>query len=141
MLGMGPVLRRLLPTGGGKVLLARPEGVSDKHCMLALPPVVEPFCDPTSDCMGCGDVAGSLQDHHLEDDEPIWVPPPVPHPLHLHPQRPDEPSADLPTRRIIAPQWHDRKVTPTRLPRQVVFDAAVEVCARVPMNPVPVDLP
>ena len=57
------------------------------------------------------------------------------------PQSPDEPSADLPTRHIIAPRWHKRKVTPPRLPRRVIFDAAIEICAQVPVNPVFVDLP
>ena len=116
VVGLSPVLHRLLPLGGSKVLLARPEGVAKKHRMLAFPPGVLPFCDPTSDRMECGDVAGSLQDHRLEDDESLRVSLPVPHPLHLQPQRSDELSADLPTRRIIAPRWHDRKVTPPRLP-------------------------
>ena len=62
MVSLGPVLRRLLPPGHGKVLLARPEGVSNKRCMLSLPPGVETFRDPSSDCMGCGDVTGSFQD-------------------------------------------------------------------------------
>ena len=62
MVGLGSVLRRLFPPGGGKVLLAQPEGVADKHRMLAFPPGVKPFLDPTSDRMGCGDVAVSLQD-------------------------------------------------------------------------------
>ena len=76
----------------------------------------------------------------MEDDEPLQVPLSVPHPLHLLPQRPDKPSADLPTRSIIAPQWHNRKVTPPRLPRRVVFDAAVQVRAKICMYPVSVDL-
>ena len=100
MVGLGPVLRRLFPTGGGKLLLAQPEGVANKHRTLAFPPDVEPFHDPTSDHMGCGDVAGLLQDHPLEDNEPLRVPPSIPHPLNLQPQRPDEPSAELPTQRI-----------------------------------------
>ena len=61
MVGMGPVLCRLFPPGGGKVFLTRPEDVADKHRMLAFPPGIEPFRDPTSDCMGCGDVAGLFQ--------------------------------------------------------------------------------
>ena len=42
---------------------------------------------------------------------------------------------------MIVHQWHDRKVTPPRLPRRVVSDAAAEVCARVGVIPVYVDLP
>ena len=103
MVGLGPVLRNLFPPGVVKVLLARPLGVANKHCMLAFTPGIEPFHDMTSDRMGCGDVAGSLQDHRLEEDEPLLVPPPVLHSLHLHPKRPDEPPADLPTGRVIAP--------------------------------------
>ena len=45
--------------------------------------------------MGCGDVAGSFQDHRLEDNEPLIVPPPVPHPLQLGAEHPDEPADDL----------------------------------------------
>ena len=58
MLSLGPVLHHIFPPGDGKVLLARHEGVADKHRMLALPPGIEPFSDPTSDRMGYGDVTG-----------------------------------------------------------------------------------
>ena len=83
---------------------------------------------------------GLLQDHCLEDDEPLQVPPSVPHPEQLSPQRLNESSPDFPAWHVIAPRWHDRKVTPPRLPHLVVADAAVEVCARVGVDPVSVDL-
>ena len=141
MVCLSPVLRRLLPLGGGQIFLARPEGVPDKHRMLAAPPGIQRLFDPAHDRTGCGDVAGSWQDHRLEDDEPLLVPPPVPHPLPLGAEHPDKPATDLPTWRVIAPRWHDHKVTPPRLPRRVVSYAAVKMRARVPVNPVPIDLP
>ena len=105
-----PVLRRLLSLGGGQIVLARPEGVPDKHCMFAGPPGLQPFLYPASDRMRWRDVAGSLYDHHLEDDEPLRVPPTVSHPLQLGAEHPDEPAADLHTRGVIAPRWYKRKV-------------------------------
>ena len=127
-----PVLRRILSPGGGQIVIARPEGVPDKHRMLAGLPGLQPFLYPAPDCMGCIDVVGSLHDHRLEDNEPLRVPPTVPHPLHLGAKHPDEPAADLPTRRVIAPRWHDCKVMPPRLPCRVVSDAAVDMRARFP---------
>ena len=135
------MLRRLLSPGGGHIVLARPEGVPDKHRMLAAPPGLQPFLYLAPDRMGCGDMAGSLQDHCLKDDEPLRVPPTIPHPLQLSAEQPDELASDLPTWRVIAPRWNDRKVTPPRLPSLVVSDAAVKMRAQVPVNPVPVDLP
>ena len=129
MVSLGPVLRRLLPPGDSEVLLAGPHGIFNQHRMLAFPPGVQPFFYATSGCLGCGDMTGSLQDHLLEDDEPIRAPPSVRHPVHLLPQRHDKPSTDFPTRRIIAPRWHDREVTPPCLPRRVVADISVEMRA------------
>ena len=94
MVCLSPVLRRLLPPGGGQVVLARPEGVPDKHHMLAGPPGIYPILNLAPDRMGCGDVAGLLQDHRLECNEPLRVPPLVLHPLHLGAEHPDEPTAD-----------------------------------------------
>ena len=37
MVCLSPVLRRLLSQGGGQIFLARPEGVTNKHHMLAGP--------------------------------------------------------------------------------------------------------
>ena len=141
MVCLSLVLRRLLSPVGGQIFLARPEGVPDKHRVLAGHPGIQPILNPAPERIRCSDVAGSLQDHRLEDDETLQVPPPVPHPLHLGAEHPGEPAADLPTWRIIAPQWHDRKVTPSGFPHRVVSDAAVKMRAWVPVNPVPVDLP
>ena len=140
MVSLGPVLRRLLPLGNGKVLLAGPHGIFGQHRMLAFPPGIQPFFYSMSDRLGFGNMTGSLQDHCLEDDEPLRVPPSIPHPLHLLPQRPEKPSPDFLTWHVIAPRWHDREVTPPRLPRRVVADASVQVRAGICVNPVSVDL-
>ena len=141
MVSLGPVLRRLLPLDDGKVLLAWPQCVFDQHRVFALPPGVQPLFDAPTDRLGCGDTMGSLQDHRLKDDEPLRVPPSFPHPLQLLPQRPDKPTPDFTTWRVIAPRWHDRKVMPPRLPRRVVADASVQMRASIGMNPLSVDLP
>ena len=60
-----------------------------------------------TDGLGCGDMTGSLQDHCLKDDEQLGVPQSVPHPLELRPHHPDKPAPESPTRRVIAPRWHD----------------------------------
>ena len=86
-------------------------------------------------------MSGSLQDHHLEDDEPLQVPLSILHPAHLSPQCLHEASPDLPARRVISPRRHDPNIKPLRLPCRVVADYAVEVCDRVGVDPVSVDLP
>ena len=84
---------------------------------------------------------GLFQDHCLEDDELLRVPLSVPHPSQISHQFLQEASPSLPACRIIAPQWHDREVTPPPLPLCVVPDSAIKVCARDDMNPFSVDLP
>ena len=71
----------------------------------------------------------------------IQVPQSLPHPPQLFPKHPDKMPAYFPARHVIAPQWHDRKFRPPRLPQRVISDAAIQVGARVGMNPVSVDLP
>ena len=103
MVSLGPVLLRLLPSGDSKVLLARSQRVLDQHRVFALPPGVQPLFDAPADRLGYGDMTGSLQDHRLNVDEPLQVPPSLPHPLQILPQRPDEPTPDFTTWRVIAP--------------------------------------
>ena len=141
MVSLGPVLLRLLLPVYSKVLLACLQGAFDQHHVFALPPGVQPLFDAPMDRLGCGDMAVSLKDDRLKDDEPLRVPPSVPHPLQLLPQCPDEPTPDFPTRRVIAPRWHDCEVAPPRVPRRFVADASVQVRARIGMNPVSIDLP
>ena len=85
-------------------------------------------------------MTGLSQDHRLEDDELLQVPPSIPHPLHLLPKRPDELSSDFPTPRVIAPRWHAHEVTLPRLPCRVVSDAAVQVRAVIFVYAFSVDL-
>ena len=132
---------RLLPACDGEVLCTHAQGVIHEHPMMAGLPSVQPFFYPPSDAVGCGDVSDSLHDHHLEDNEPLQVPLSVPHPVQLSPQRLNESSPNFPAWHVIAPRWHDRKVTPPLLPRRVIPDAASEVCARVDVDPVSVDHP
>ena len=86
-------------------------------------------------------MSGLLQDHRLEDDEPLRVSLSVLHPLQLSPQCLHEVSPNLPTRRVISPRWRDLAVTPPRLSRRVVTNSAVEVYARVGVDPFSKDLP
>ena len=120
---MCPVLCQFLPPGNGEVLCARAQGVLDKHPMFAVLPSVQALLYPPSYGVVCSDMTVSLQYHCLEDDEPLQNLLYIPHSLQLSPDRPDETSPDLLNRRVIAPQWHDRKVTPPCLSRRVVTDA------------------
>ena len=140
MVILGVVLRRLLPPGDGMVLIACLQCVFNQHHVFVLPPGVQTLFDAPTDCLGCGDMMGSLQDHCMKDNEPLQVLLSVPYPLQLPPQRLDKPTPDFTTRGVIATQWHDREVTPPCLPRRVVADASVQMRARIGMNPVSVDL-
>ena len=102
MVRLCPVLHRLLPLGNGEILPTRSQRVLYQHDMISLRLGVQPHSDSLTDGLGCGDMTGSLQDYRLEEDEPLRVSPSVPHPLHLLPQRPNEPSPDSPTWRVIA---------------------------------------
>ena len=77
----------------------------------------------------------------MEDNETLRVPLYVPYPAQLSPQCLHEESPNLPAWGAIAPQWHEPEVTPPHLPRRIFDNAAVEVCARVGVDPVSVDLP
>ena len=136
-----PVIRRLLPPGDGEIFPTRSQHVLHYHGMLTLRPGVQPLSNAPTDGLGCSDMSGLLHDHRLKDDKPLRFPQSVPHPLELHPQRPNEPAPNSPTWRVIAPRWHGRKVTPPLLPRRVVTDASVQMCAWIGMNPVSIDLP
>ena len=85
MIRLCPVLRRLLPAGDGEVLCACVQGILYKHTIFALLPSVQSLPYLPSDDVGYGDMSGLLQDHILEDDEPLRVPLYVPHPDKLLP--------------------------------------------------------
>ena len=103
MVSLGLVFRCLLPPGDSKVLLTHSQRFLNQHRIFALPPGVQPLFDAPADRLGYGDMTGSLQDHRLNVDEPLQVPPSLPHPLQIPPQRPDEPTPDFTTWRVIAP--------------------------------------
>ena len=86
-------------------------------------------------------MAGSLERHRLKDDEALQVPPPVKHPPQIPYQDVEKTSPHLPAWRLVATRWRDREVTSPSMPRLIFCDPAVQMCARVPVNPVPVDLP
>ena len=111
MVCLRPVLRRLLSPGGSQIFLARPEGVPDKHRMLVTTPSIQHLLDPAPDRMGCRDLSGLFQDHGLEDNEPLRVPPSVPHLLNLGAEHTSEPAADLPTRHVIATNIHIQRIS------------------------------
>ena len=56
-----------------------------KHLEAPCTNSVQPLPYPPSDGVGCGDMSGLLQDHRLEDDEPLQVPLSVLHPAQLSP--------------------------------------------------------
>ena len=141
VIGLCPVLRHLLSLGDSEVFRTHLQRVFHQHHVLSLHPGVQSLFYAPTDGLGCGDMSSLLQDHCLTDNVPLQVPQSVPHPIELRPQRPDEPPPESPSRRIIAPLWHYREVTQTRLPRRVVADASIKVGARVGMYAVFVDLP
>ena len=63
------VIRRLLPLDDRQVLCVRAQGVLHEHLIFSVIPSVQALLYQSSDSMECGDMSGSLQYQHLEDDE------------------------------------------------------------------------
>ena len=141
MVGLRPMLCGFIPADGGEVLRARAQCVLHEHCVLSLLLSVQALLDPTAYVPVFCDVAGPLERHRLKDDETLRVPPPVVHPPQLLHQGVYVSLPHLPARRFIAPQWHDREVTPPPLPLPVIRYPTVQMSARVPVDPVSADLP
>ena len=131
---------QLLPAGDGEVLRAIAQYLLRKHPTSYGLPGVEPLIDQPPYCVGCGDMSGSLQYHHLEYDEPLRVPPSVPHPTHLVSQSPYKAAPYLTSWHIIEAGGHDREVMPPPLPHTIVRDAPVEVITSIGVYLVPVYL-
>ena len=106
----------------------------------AYPPGVQYLLDPPTDLLGRDDATGSLQDHHMKDDEPLQVPQSAPHSTQPFHQCHHKVLANLPAWRVIALRGNYREVTPPPLTILVVPDSAMKVSARVGVNPAPVDL-
>ena len=131
------------PSCGRRLVTVRTSAgcVLHEHPVMAGLTSGQPLSYPPSDGMGCGDMSGSFQDHNLEDDEPLRVPLSVLDPSQLSPQCLHEASPNLPAWRVIVPRWRDHEVMPPRLPCRVIANSASEVCARVDVDPVSIDLP
>ena len=84
-----PVILGILSTGGGEVLLTRPHRIFHQHTMPPCLPSIQPLLYPLPYCVVCGDMLGSLQYHHMEDNAPLRVPMSILHPKQLLVQRPD----------------------------------------------------
>ena len=80
MLGLSPVLIGLLFVGSGEVLCERAQGLLYQHPVTPCLPGVKLLLDPTSDCIGCGDIIVSLQYQHLKYNETLRIPQSVLHP-------------------------------------------------------------
>ena len=93
---------RLLPACDGEVLCTHAQGVIHEHPMMAGLPSVQTLSYPPSYGVGCSNMLGSLQDHHLEDDKPLQVRLYVPQPKQLFPQSLNKSSPKIPTWRVIA---------------------------------------
>ena len=112
MVVLSPMLCGFILADGSEVLRARVQCVLHEHCVLSLLPSVQALFDPTAYVPGCRDMAGPMERPRLKDDETLVFPPPVAHPPQLLHQDVYVSPPHLPAQRFVAPQWHDRKVTP-----------------------------
>ena len=138
---LSPVLRRFFLADGGEVLGTGPQCVLHEHRVMLRLPRIQALFYPSLYIPGCCDMAGPLERHCLKDNEMLRAPTPVKHPPQLPRQDVDIPPPYLPARRFVALLWHDREVTLPPLPRPVFCNPSVQICARVPVDPVSVDLP
>ena len=107
MIGLCPVILSLLSAGGGKVLHTSAQSLLHQHPVLACFPGVEPLLDTPPDCVVCGYISVSLQDHFLKENEPLRVPPSFPYPTQLFNQSLDKATPYLPTWSVLEPEGHD----------------------------------
>ena len=139
--GFVPMFRGFLSTDRGEVQSGGPQRVLHQHRESPPLPRIETFLNAPSDVPGCCDMTGSLERHHLKDDETLQVPTPVTDPPQFFSQGVYVAPPNPPVWRIILAWWYDREVTPPPLPHPVLLHSSVQVCARVPVNPVPVHFP
>ena len=119
---------------------ARAQGILDQRTMTTCLPGVNPLLNPLSDCVGCGDMMGLLQDHRLKENEPLRVPQSVPHPTQLLHQVHHKASPNITTWHVVPPEGNDRKVTLLPHSSLIITNASMKVSAKVGVNPVPIDL-
>ena len=141
MLGLSSMLSGFITADVGNVLRARAQCVIHEHCVLSRLPSVQALLDPLAYVLRCRDMAGPLERHRLKDYETLRVTPPVAHPPQILHQGVYVSPPHLPARRFVASQWNDREVTPPPLALPFIRYPAVQMGARVPMDPVSVDLP
>ena len=120
VVGLSPVLLRLLTAGGGEVLRTSAQSLLKNNTMSPGPPGVNPLLDPSSYFVGCSGMSGSLQYHRHEEYELLQVPLYVPHPMQLVILCPEEATPNLPTWHVVTAGGHDCKVKPPPLPQPVV---------------------
>ena len=85
-------------------------------------------------------MVGPLKRHRLKDNEALRVTPPVQHLPQLPHQYVDKTPTHLPAWSLLALRWRDREFTPKILARPIICDPVVQMCVRIPVNPVSVDL-
>ena len=141
MVCLSPIIGGFIPADGGEVLRAGAQCVLHEHCVVSCLPSVQALLDPSAYVLGCRDMAGPLECHRMKGNETLRVPPPVAHPPQLLYQGVYVSPPHLPARRFVASRWHDREVKPPPLTLPVICDLAVQMGARVPVEPVSVELP
>ena len=62
-----PVLLGLLSLRSGEVLLTRPQRLLNQHTMPSCLTSAQTLLGHPPYCMGCGDISGFFQYHHMED--------------------------------------------------------------------------
>ena len=104
--GPCPVLLKTVVARVRDAMIAHASHILNHNLVLARLPCIYIFPYPTSDCPISNHVAHALQNHRLEDDEMLRVPPTCPNYPELVAQSPHKSSPHLPSWCVVPPLWH-----------------------------------
>ena len=122
-----PVLQGIFSSDGVEILHASMRRILRQHPMLPRFPCIQPSVDPPPYLAGFFHVPGALEDPHLKNNEPLYIPAALPDSCEFRGQSVNKTAPDSPTWRVVPLCGHDGQIFPPYLPVLVVCNAPTEV--------------